>query len=103
MYQSTLVFFLRLRRPPITTRTDTLLPDTTLFRSDRGQGRVCDQRPGQSAPVRRTWTPALRAQYRADDGRRRPRAENHAQSRTTLAAQGVSKLDRKSTRLNSSH
>src|SRR3546814_7241080 len=27
------VFFLMRRRPPISTRTDTLLPDTTLFRS----------------------------------------------------------------------
>src|SRR3546814_6521921 len=28
-----LLFFLMLRRPPISTRTDTLFPDTTLFRS----------------------------------------------------------------------
>src|SRR3546814_14253489 len=28
-----MVFFLRRRRPPRSTRTDTLLPDTTLFRS----------------------------------------------------------------------
>src|SRR3546814_13691332 len=27
------LFFLRIRRPPRSTRTDTLLPDTTLFRS----------------------------------------------------------------------
>src|SRR3546814_15046996 len=30
-------FFLMLRRPPRSTRTDTLLPDTTLFRSLRGR------------------------------------------------------------------
>src|SRR3546814_7290311 len=30
---SLLFFFLRIRLPPISTRTDTLLPDTTLFRS----------------------------------------------------------------------
>src|SRR3546814_9103970 len=30
-----LIFFLRIRRPPRSTRTDTLFPDTTLFRSDR--------------------------------------------------------------------
>src|SRR3546814_17692318 len=29
------VFFLMIRRPPRSTRTDTLFPDTTLFRSDR--------------------------------------------------------------------
>src|SRR3546814_13294186 len=43
-------FFLRIRRPPRSTRTDTLFPYTTLFRSrdgsrecagaDRGDGRV---------------------------------------------------------------
>src|SRR3546814_6898526 len=30
---ATLVFFLMIRRPPISTRTDTLFPYTTLFRS----------------------------------------------------------------------
>src|SRR3546814_20256186 len=29
-----LIFFLMIRRPPITTRTETLIPDTTLFRSE---------------------------------------------------------------------
>src|SRR3546814_5557611 len=29
-----------IRRPPISTRTDTLLPYTTLFRSDKGRGPV---------------------------------------------------------------
>src|SRR3546814_3349315 len=28
-----------IRRPPRSTRTDTLFPDTTLFRSDRGEAR----------------------------------------------------------------
>src|SRR3546814_18417344 len=38
-----LVFFLMLRRPPRSTRTDTLFPYTTLFRSDVhcGFGRCC--------------------------------------------------------------
>src|SRR3546814_12132110 len=31
-------FFLMIRRPPRSTRTDTLFPDTTLFRSRPGQG-----------------------------------------------------------------
>src|SRR3546814_18823305 len=30
-------FFLMIRRPPRSTRTDTLFPYTTLFRSDRGR------------------------------------------------------------------
>src|SRR3546814_5457588 len=33
-------FFVRIRRPPRSTRTDTLFPYTTLFRSDEGGGRV---------------------------------------------------------------
>src|SRR3546814_4666612 len=32
-----LVFFLMIRRPPRSTRTDTLFPYTTLFRSQQGQ------------------------------------------------------------------
>src|SRR3546814_3259880 len=32
------VFFLMIRRPPSTTRTDTLFPYTTLFRSPAGRG-----------------------------------------------------------------
>src|SRR3546814_13617904 len=36
------VFFLRIRRPPRSTRTDTLFPYTTLFRSAAGQyGHKC--------------------------------------------------------------
>src|SRR3546814_20125407 len=31
------IFFLMIRRPPRSTRTDTLFPYTTLFRSGRGQ------------------------------------------------------------------
>src|SRR3546814_18931660 len=41
-------FFLMIRRPPRSTRTDTLFPDTTLFRSSRGTARA-DSVP----PVRR--------------------------------------------------
>src|SRR3546814_7506654 len=32
------IFFLMIRRPPRSTRTDTLFPYTTLFRSGRGDG-----------------------------------------------------------------
>src|SRR3546814_18140426 len=38
-------FFLMIRRPHKSTRTDTLFPSTTLFRSLRG-----DQRPGRRLP-----------------------------------------------------
>src|SRR3546814_14854612 len=35
-----LFFFLMIRRPPRSTRTDTLFPYTTLFRSERRVGRI---------------------------------------------------------------
>src|SRR3546814_7363119 len=37
LYDSTRLFFLIVRRPPRSTRTDTLFPYTTLFRSRLGQ------------------------------------------------------------------
>src|SRR3546814_13573745 len=45
-------FFLMLRRPPRSTRTDTLFPYTTLFRSDRpaGHGRKPPSCPGPDEP-----------------------------------------------------
>src|SRR3546814_12231728 len=39
-------FFLMIQRPPRSTRTDTLLPYTTLFRSDRGGGDAARHRHG---------------------------------------------------------
>src|SRR3546814_5296836 len=39
LYLSTYLFFLMLRRPPRSTRTDTLFPYTTLFRSISSPGR----------------------------------------------------------------
>src|SRR3546814_11501370 len=38
--------FLMIRRPPRSTRTDTLVPYTTLFRSDLGDARVQGHVPG---------------------------------------------------------
>src|SRR3546814_14915919 len=44
------VFFLMIRRPPRSTRTDTLFPYTTLFRSDRlGKRADIPQHPAISA------------------------------------------------------
>src|SRR3546814_8983682 len=42
-------FFLMIRRPPRSTRTDTLFPYTTLFRSDRRSGEI----PGRAGHGRR--------------------------------------------------
>src|SRR3546814_17993507 len=96
------VFFLMIRRPPRSTRTDTLFPYTTLFRSRAGAGG------GAARP------PAAQAQA-ADAGRGGripldPAAARHAHAHP--AGGGVRGFghapadragDRKSTRLNSSH
>src|SRR3546814_12282943 len=77
-------FFLMIRRPPRSTRTDTLFPYTTLFRSHPGQ-------------------PALQHQFRhVDIDGVWP---SGAAGRGDGAFPGAAGLcrDRKSTRLNSSH
>src|SRR3546814_6108094 len=42
-----LFFFLKVRRPPRSTRTDTLFPDTTLFRSDMVLKQLQRHEPGE--------------------------------------------------------
>src|SRR3546814_14724157 len=87
---SRLFFFLMIRRPPRSTRTDTLFPYTTLFRSadadivaDTVESRLLQLRPDV-------------VEHRADDPVGQARREEH---RHEPAERG----DRKSTRLNSSH
>src|SRR3546814_12734562 len=94
-------FFLMVRRPPRSTRTDTLFPYTTLFRS-RGPAfaaRDCQllggsidlgakRAKGQPVPVH--GATACRARERRNLGR-------------NLGHNLKSPRDRKSTRLNSSH
>src|SRR3546814_13377214 len=79
------IFFLMIRRPPRSTRTDTLFPYTTLFRS---------------LPRHRRRRPGFPVHVPADPQGARDRrpAERHG-------AQGARRFlrDRKSTRLNSSH
>src|SRR3546814_16008985 len=45
VYLSLYFFFLMIRRPPRSTRTDTLFPYTTLFRSHGSSGRAQAVRP----------------------------------------------------------
>src|SRR3546814_3326494 len=67
MYLLLFVFFLMIRRPPRSTRTDTLFPYTTLFRSDRqdqdhpGDRRRPDHRhPGRRLNLHRHGTGTAR-------------------------------------------
>src|SRR3546814_12459835 len=94
--------FVIIRRPPRATRTDTLFPYTTLFRSER-QPRV----PGpldhvhlrRRAAGRRM---ASRALLRARTGAARGHGAAVAQD-IDGGRPRVDRADRKSTRLNSSH
>src|SRR3546814_13179781 len=69
------LFFLITRRPPRSTRTDTLVPYTTLFRSTgrRGQAPVAGQRPRRQArPAQgrsRLGAPAAAPRCRRPGGR----------------------------------
>src|SRR3546814_3487935 len=54
------------RRPPISTRSDTLFPYTTLFRSARRSRRHYPASPARSVPRRRR--PVLLPSYPADPG-----------------------------------
>src|SRR3546814_2943921 len=82
-----------IRRPPRSTRTDTLFPYTTLFRSN-GQGKVPPPRCGQRGTVGRHADSRLGAEAeprrRADSrpqGRRRderPRSEEHTSELQSL-------------------
>src|SRR3546814_15664840 len=91
LYVYCLLYFLMIRRPPRSTRTDTLFPYTTLFRSqlpvvilglaDGPLGSViADRRLAESGPGEQALHEAVALRHRADDVE-----------------------DRKSTRLNSSH
>src|SRR3546814_4969595 len=55
-------FFLKIRRPPRSTRTDTLFPYTTLFRSKPSRGSL-ERRFGRRSPkrsARLTWKRSAR-------------------------------------------
>src|SRR3546814_13021531 len=98
-----LFFFLMLRRPPRTTRTDTLFPYTTLFRSSgnllaRGNGVTVPDRGCQSLGVTIRCRETELAQP-AVLQTIRPGADCDR----TGVAPAPDRQDRKSTRLNSSH
>src|SRR3546814_11668087 len=84
------VVFLIIRRPPRSTRTDTLLPYTTLFRSVKSAAGAGPN----------TWLFSRRCSYLDTDNSNRVTLGS-LEWRANGAIQGSA--DRKSTRLNSSH
>src|SRR3546814_12923311 len=96
-----------IRRPPRSTRTDTLVPDTTLFRSinraalrhrhlDQDMGGGAEAIEAQSAPRPSHAVGAVADQAGAEQGGGLD--ISHAPGQPEAVA-----IDRKSTRLNSSH
>src|SRR3546814_11779357 len=61
-YVSLILFFLMIRRPPRSTRTDTLFPYTTLFRSRRRAGPLPDPLLQARAGTRNRATHCRRSQ-----------------------------------------
>src|SRR3546814_4802881 len=76
------MFFLIIRRPPRSTRTDTLFPYTTLFRSAAAERR----RRRDGRPARPGQRPLARARVRRGCmvGHRRRRSEEHTSELQSL-------------------
>src|SRR3546814_14737226 len=73
-------FFLMIRRPPRSTRTDTLFPYTTLFRSPRGGRRS----PGRTRRGRPSRCPARPRSPAAAAWHRNARSEEHTSELQSL-------------------
>src|SRR3546814_13322776 len=97
MLISFLFFFLMLRRPPRSTRTDTLFPYTTLFRSEPAQ-------PVLDLAVDDHAAGTVRAADRPCHDRRIDPLPAHCRAgHGPCRRAAAQRPDRKSTRLNSSH
>src|SRR3546814_13493344 len=105
-----------IRAPPRSTRTDTLFPYTTLFRSGRARARGSGARHAPAASFGRYGRgdeARFRLAARGGGGAQRPddrgdtprgaRAGRSELARRSVRGTLATALDRKSTRLNSSH
>src|SRR3546814_16204182 len=96
-----------IRRPPRSTRTDTLYPYTTLFRSCK----ICRlnrmESPEQRTRAGKSVDPQLVEEYLVPHLRvaqkLRPANHLHIKADITKPAEPAQAIDRTSTRLNSSH
>src|SRR3546814_13757231 len=98
----TLFFFLMIRRPPRSTRTDTLFPYTTLFRSGHTMKiLISTDIEGVAGVVHHQQVRAGNPEY--ERARVLMTHEANAAIAGAFDAGATEVLDRKSTRLNSSH
>src|SRR3546814_1736778 len=72
------VFFLMIRRPPRSTRTDTLFPDTTLFRSAADRARIDEDE--------RAFAIGIDALFGPLDHAVRPVVDRHGPARAVIEA-----------------
>src|SRR3546814_19499189 len=106
------VFFLMIRRPPRSTRTDTLFPYTTLFRSAVArQGplvvgtalQIVTDRQRQGAPGERRHIGNVERFGERDHSITSSRIRGGYAPHAIFSLSSARDRDRKSTRLNSSH
>src|SRR3546814_15577146 len=99
-------FFLMIRRPPRSTRTDTLFPDTTLFRSltfwSDWAGHMEAARIPELFQVRREMLTEMATYFHLLWEQRRVSPDGNDLLAMMIRSDSMSE-DRKSTRLNSSH
>src|SRR3546814_17168930 len=86
-----IIFFLMIRRPPRSTRTDTLFPYTTLFRSIGGVVAALavlaprhNMAGGQEARVSNAGDPGALLPEARDSGSRASRSEEHTSELQSL-------------------
>src|SRR3546814_13617032 len=96
-------FFLMIRRPPRSTRTDTLFPYTTLFRSRVFQDPMAGTCEGLSIEENMALAHARGGRRGLGLAITSPRRALFRQHIKGLGLGLENRLDRKSTRLNSSH
>src|SRR3546814_14167768 len=84
------VFFLMIRRPPRSTRTDTLFPYTTLFRSrrDGGAAAAFRRKHGFAGLRHRAWRPPARRSEIFRDVRGQAQGGGGSRQGETQGAQG---------------
>src|SRR3546814_14221055 len=97
-------FFLMIRRPPRSTRTDTLFPYTTLFRSDDHADVDRDVEDLERHRAADIVGLVELADLARDIALEQPDPDDQREQREEEAAfERHQEIDRKSTRLNSSH